>query len=78
MLIVQIGLALALLAVCCFTPGFFFVRRLRWSPLEKLCGSVALSLILVYLAAWGIYCFSVVRSGGAARIHPLAFALVYL
>ena len=76
MLIVQIGLALALLAVCCFTPGFFFVRRLRWSPLEKLCGSAALSLILLYLAAWGIYCFSMARSGGAARIHPLAFALV--
>jgi 4-amino-4-deoxy-L-arabinose transferase-like glycosyltransferase len=31
------------------------VRRLRWSGLEKLCGSVALSLVLLWLAAWGIY-----------------------
>jgi hypothetical protein len=52
-----LALLLALLIVCSFTPGFFFVRRLRWTPLEKLCGSVGLSLILVYLAAWGIYCF---------------------
>ena len=44
-----------LLAVCCFAPGFLFVRRLRWSGLEKLCGSVALSLVLLWLAAWGIY-----------------------
>src|SRR6516162_1381989 len=45
------------LIICSFTPGFFFIRRLRWTPLEKLCGSVGLSLILLYLAAWAIYCF---------------------
>jgi hypothetical protein len=33
------------------------VRRLPWSPAEKLCGSVGLSLALVYLASWGVYCF---------------------
>lgn len=44
-----------LLAVCVFAPGFFFVRRLRWSALEKLCGSVALSLMFLWLAGWGLY-----------------------
>jgi hypothetical protein len=52
-----LALLLALLPVCSFAPGFFFVRRLRWTPLEKLCGSIGLSLILLYLAAWSIYCF---------------------
>ncbi|HLH20795.1 MAG TPA: hypothetical protein VKX45_26455 [Bryobacteraceae bacterium] len=53
----QFALLLALLVLCCSAPGFFFLRRLRWTPLEKLCGSVGLSLILLYLAAWAIYCF---------------------
>lgn len=48
-------LSLAILATCSFAPGFFFVRRLRWNPLEKLCGSVCLSLMLVWLAGWCIY-----------------------
>jgi hypothetical protein len=48
-------LAIAILAVCGFAPGFFFVRRLPWSGLEKLCGSIALSLILLWLASWGVY-----------------------
>jgi len=48
-------LTLPLLAVCCFTPGFFFLRRLRWSPMERLCGSIGLSLILLYLSSWGFY-----------------------
>src|ERR1700722_3596896 len=51
-------LTFPLLIVCCFAPGFFFVRRLHWSPMEKLCGSVGLSLILVYLASWGFYWFA--------------------
>jgi hypothetical protein len=51
-----IAAALALLSLGSFFPGFFFVRRLRWTPLEKLCGSVGLSLVLLYLAAWGVYC----------------------
>ncbi len=49
--------ALLLLLVCSFFPGFLLVRRLRWTPLEKLCGAVGLSMILVYAAAWGVYCF---------------------
>src|SRR3974377_459888 len=61
---------LCLLCVCGFAPGFFFVRRLRWSPLEKLCGSIGLSLILVYLAAWGIYVLRV--PGGAAPYYAVS------
>ena len=38
-----------------FAPGFFVVRQFRWSAMEKLCGSVALSLIFLWLAGWGIY-----------------------
>ena len=48
-------LVLCLLAICGFAPGFFFLRRLRWSPMEKLCGSIGLSLALLYLASWAIY-----------------------
>lgn len=36
-------------------PGFFFVRRLRWSPLEKIAGSIALSLILLFGLTFGAY-----------------------
>jgi hypothetical protein len=45
-----------LLLVCSFFPGYAILRRLRWTPLEKLCGSIGLSLILLYLGAWGVYC----------------------
>jgi hypothetical protein len=50
--------ALVLLVVCTFAPGFFIVRYFRWSPLEKLCGGIGLSLILLYLLSWGVYCFA--------------------
>jgi hypothetical protein len=46
-----------LLSICSFFPGYFLLRRVRWTPLEKLCGSMGLSLILVYLAVWAVYCF---------------------
>ena len=55
MLALDLVATLVLLAICGFAPGFFLVRRLRWSPMEKLCGSVGLSLVLVYLAAWLVY-----------------------
>lgn len=64
MLAIQVVVLLALLSVCSFAPGFFFIRRLRWNPLEKLCGAAGLSLILVYLATWCLYCF-VPRAGGS-------------
>jgi hypothetical protein len=56
-MLVQVAEELLLLVVCCFAPGFYFVRRLPWTPLEKLCGSIGLSIILLYLAMWGIFCF---------------------
>jgi hypothetical protein len=54
----QLLLTLVLLVVSLFAPGFLLVRRLRWSGMEKLCGSIALSLGLLWLAAWGIYIFA--------------------
>jgi len=58
MLAAQLGLSLILLAVCSFAPGFIAVRRLPWNPLEKLCGSIGLSLVVLYLACFGAYCFA--------------------
>jgi hypothetical protein len=67
MLFAQLCLLLLLLIAGSFVPGFFFVRRLRWTPLEKLCGSVGLSLALLYLLTWGIY-VSGVRNQRAAYL----------
>ena len=58
MLALQLALVLVLLAVCSFAPGFFFIRHLRWSPMEKLCGSIGLSLILLYLSFGAVYCLT--------------------
>lgn len=76
MLLGQLGLLLLLLPVSSFAPGFFFLRKLRWNPLEKLCASVALSLILLYLAAWGIYCAS--PRGNGEPVHRLPYVAVAL
>lgn len=35
--------------------GLPFIARLRWSPVEKLCGGVGLSLVLIYLASATVY-----------------------
>jgi len=58
MLALQLALVLVLLVVCSFAPGFFFIRHLRWSPMEKLCGSIGLSLILLYLSFGAVYCLT--------------------
>jgi len=76
MLLYQLGLLLLLLPVCSFAPGFFFIRKLPWNPLEKLCGSIGLSLILLYLASWAIYCVGARDNG--MRVHPLPFVVVSL
>ena len=76
MLLCQLGLLLLLLPVCSFAPGFFFVRKLQWSPLEKLCGSLGLSLILLYLVCWGIYCAG--ARGNGMPVHPLPYAVISL
>jgi hypothetical protein len=64
-LFLQLLLTLLLLTICSFAPGFIFVRRLAWSGLEKLCGSIALSLLLLWLAVWGIYAFAPATQPGA-------------
>ena len=51
-------LQLSIFAVAAFTPGFALVRRFRWSPMEKLCGSIGFSMVLLYLVAWGTFCWS--------------------
>jgi hypothetical protein len=43
-------------------PGFFFLRRFRWNPLEKIAGSIALSLILLYGLTFGVYWTGLPRS----------------
>jgi hypothetical protein len=51
----HIFLLFAWLAVASVGPGLFFVRRLHWKPLETLCASVGVSLVLIYVASLGIY-----------------------
>jgi hypothetical protein len=68
----QVALAVVILAACSFAPGFYFVRRLAWSGLEKLCGSIALSLTLLWLAAWGVY---VLAPGAEGVAYPLISVL---
>jgi hypothetical protein len=51
----KLGLLLALLVVCSVGPGWFFVRRLRWSGGEKWCASIALSLAILYGTSFLIY-----------------------
>ena len=65
MLVLQLALLLCLLLVCSLAPGFYCVRRLPWSPMEKVCGGIGLSLVLLYLASWGIYCLFPRENGGA-------------
>jgi hypothetical protein len=54
-LAVQAALLIAILCVCCFAPGFFFIRRLRLTPLEKVCASVGLSIIILYFDAFIVF-----------------------
>lgn len=76
MFLLQLAVTLGLLAVCSFAPGFFFVRRLRWSPLEKLCGAAGLSLLLLFLAGWLI---DLLTAGiGTERIPSLVVSGVCL
>ncbi len=46
---------LLLLLGCGVGPGFVCLRRLRWFPLEKLCGSIGLSIFILYLTAFIIF-----------------------
>jgi len=72
MLALELLVAIILLVVCGFAGGFFFLRHLRWSPMEKLCGSIGASFIALYLAFGAIYHLSPVGS----KIQPKYLALV--
>ena len=50
---------------------------MRWNPLEKLCGSIGLSLaILLYLASWAIYCVG--PRGDNMPVHRAPFIAIAL
>src|SRR3954447_9472857 len=44
-----------LLALYSLGPGFFFLRRTRLAPAEKLVASIGLSYLLVYLGSFAWY-----------------------
>lgn len=44
-----------ILAVVSLGPGLLVTRHLRWSPTERLCGAVGASLLVLYLAGFGLY-----------------------
>ncbi len=78
----SIGVLLILLPVCSLAPGFYFVRKLRWNPLERFCASIGLSLFLIYGATFLIYVLKVSGQwhwaiaaacvlGGLLSIHDL-------
>src|SRR5438105_5811574 len=74
MVALELLFTLVLLVVCGFAPGFFLVRHLRWSPMERFCGSVGASFALLYLAFGIIY--HLTPSGSEIRTEHLA--LVFL
>ncbi|HVO13154.1 MAG TPA: hypothetical protein VMX54_20600 [Vicinamibacteria bacterium] len=43
------------IAVASLGPGLLLVARLRWHPLERLCGAVGASLVIVYLVGFAGY-----------------------
>ena len=43
------------------------MRKLTWRPLEKLCGAIAASLILIYLFAWAVFCLAPGSETGVFR-----------
>jgi hypothetical protein len=70
-------LAAALLATS-IMPGWLFVRRLRWNPLEKLCITIATSLFCVYLfALWAYLLRWPLWVHSAYTIASAVIALVY-
>jgi hypothetical protein len=77
-LISEIIWLLLLLILCSFAPGYYFIRKLPWSPLEKLCSSVGLSLILIYLASTAIYWVSAGWGGGGGPLYTTTTAFAVL
>lgn len=63
MQILDLPFLFILLPLCSFAPGFYLVRKFAWNPMEKFCSSVGLSVILIYLASWALFCLGP-RDGG--------------
>jgi hypothetical protein len=63
-----------LILLCGIAPGLLVVRRLRWSPLEKLCGAVAASFIITYLASFSLFCFN--APPGAYQAVSAVYAVI--
>jgi hypothetical protein len=76
MLALEILLALVLLLICSFAPGFLVIRHLRWSPMEKLCGSIGASLGMLYLVFGTIYCFGPYAAWMQSGTPPRFLAIV--
>src|SRR5262245_65157959 len=55
-------------------PGLFLVRRCGWPPLETLVASIALSLVLLYLASFASFAAGVLPTASHA-ISAVAWAL---
>jgi hypothetical protein len=55
MIVLQLIMLGGLIAISVPGSGLFFVRYLKWSPVEKLCASIALSLVLIYLGSLAIF-----------------------
>ena len=73
---VQTAFLIILLCVCCFFPGFFFVRRFRWTPLEKVCASVGLSLTILYLESFIVFVAGGPGSGNRLPVMPFVVSSI--
>ena len=55
-------LLLLLLSTCSVGPGVFLVRKLPWSPPEKLCAALGLSLPILYVSSFAIFALHLPQS----------------
>jgi hypothetical protein len=60
----KFALLFLLFLVSSLGPGLLLVRRLRWSPAEKLCGALGFSFCFLYCASFVIFCL-----GGGRAWH---------
>ncbi|TMA91572.1 MAG: hypothetical protein E6J77_06195, partial [Deltaproteobacteria bacterium] len=68
---------LLLLVACSVGPGFFLVRKLPWSPPEKLCAALGLSLLVLYLSSFVIFALHLPQSAYFG-VSALCLALLAL
>ena len=68
---------LLLLVACSVGPGFFLARKLPWSPPEKLCAALGLSLLALYLSSFVIYALHLPQSAYFG-VSALCLALLAL